>query len=447
MSDRPKITIIGAGSVVFTRNLTSDILLTPALQDCTICLMDINAERLELARALVQKLVDSRGLSATVEATLDRREALDGATHVITTIQVGGLEPYESDINIPLKYGVSQCVGDTLGPGGVFRGLRTIPVLLDVCRDMDELCADETILINYSNPMAINSWAVAEGSGRPYVGLCHSVQGTSEMLARFIGAPYEDVRFTVAGINHQAWFLEFKWNGEDAYPVLREAIGTSELQGEEPTRIELCQQFGYFVTESSGHASEYSPYFRKSPQMVADELIPRFKSPKDEWFDNGGTGGYYNNCVRRLSTYLEDVQQQLDGTKPLPDTRSHEYGAAIIEATVTNQPTVIYGNVPNTGLITNLPQGCSVEVPCVVDGNGIRPCHIGELPPVLAALNRTNINVQDLTVRGSLAGDKEMIVHAIMLDPLTSAVCTLPQIRSMVGELFEAQKQWLPQFA
>ncbi len=442
-----KITIIGAGSVVFTRNLTSDILLIPELQGSTIALMDIDAGRLELARALVQRMVDERGLPARVEATLDRREALRGAAYVITTIQVGGLEAYVHDIEIPLKFGVSQCVGDTLGPGGVFRGLRTIPVLLDICRDMDELCAPGALLINYSNPMAINTWAVAAGSGRPYVGLCHSVQGTAEMLAGWLGYPMSEVRYKVAGINHQAWFLEFRHNGQDAYPALRERVRDARLHGDEPVRIELFQQFGYFVTESSGHASEYVPYYRKSPEVVARDVQPKFKNPHDDWLDFGGTGGYLHHCQRRLVDYLDQVHEQIAGMRPLPTERTHEYGAGIVAAMESDVPAVIYGNVANTGLITNLPVGCAVEVPCVVDANGIQPCYVGDLPPVLAGLNRSNINVQELAVKGGLAGDREMIVHAVMLDPLTAAVCTMPQIRAMVGELFAAEAEWLPQFA
>jgi alpha-galactosidase len=442
-----KITIIGAGSVVFTRNLTSDILLAPALHDCTIALMDIDAGRLETARALVQKMIDDRGLPARVEATLDRRQALDGADFCITTIQVGGLEAYELDIEIPLRYGVGQCVGDTLGPGGVFRGLRTIPVLLDICQDMNELCDDRALLINYSNPMAINSWGVAAGAGRPYVGLCHSVQGTAAMLAGFIGAPFDQVRYRVAGINHMAWFLELTWNGHDAYPLLREAVRDPLLRGQEPIRIEEFEQFGYFVTESSGHASEYVPYFRRSQAMIEQELVPRFEDPRDHWIAFGGNAGYLHHCKARLHDYLDEVHQQIAGARPLPTQRSNEYGSYIIEAMVTNTPAIIYGNVPNTGLITNLPEGCSVEVPCVVDGNGIQPCHVGALPSVLAALNRSNIAVQELAVSGSLAGDRELIVHALMLDPLTAAVCTLPQISAMAADLFAAEARWLPQFS
>jgi alpha-galactosidase len=441
-----KITFIGAGSVVFTRNLTSDILTVPALQDSVISLMDIDPMRLRLARDLVQRMIDERKLPARVEATLDRREAIQDADFVIITIQVGGLDAYKLDIEIPLKYGVGQCVGDTLGPGGVFRGLRTIPILQEITREMDELCKPEALLINYSNPMSINCWAIAADSGRPHVGLCHSVQGTSEMLARWIGAPYAEVTYKCAGINHQAWMLEFKWKGEDAYPLIRKAAQDPEIRGTEPVRIELMEQFGYFVTESSGHASEYVPYLRKSARMIEEELVPRFQSPHDHWFRWGRTGGYYEHCVELLPTYLDEVKEQIAGTRPLPTQRTHEYGSYIIEAMVTNKPTVIHGNVPNTGLITNLPEGCCVEVPCLVDGNGIRPCYVGDLPLQLAGLNRNMINVQGLAVQGSLTGDREAIVHAVMLDPLTAAVCTLPQIRAMVNEMFEAQAQWLPQF-
>lgn len=443
----PKIAIIGAGSVVFTRNLTSDILLVPALQDSTIALMDIDAKRLALARDLVQKMIDERKIKARVEATLDRRQAIEGAKYVIITFQIGGLEAFAHDIEIPLKYGVGQCVGDTLGPGGVFRGLRTIPVLLDICRDMDDLATPDALLINYSNPMGINCWGIAEGHGRPHVGYCHSVQGTSEMLARFIGAPYEEIQFRCSGINHQAWFTEFKWKGNDAYPLLRQAIARQEISEQEPVRCELMKEFGYFVTESSGHASEYVPYLRKSADVIINDLVPRFAQPNYNWIKWGRTGGYLQHCRERLVDYLDDVKAQVAGAKPLPSLRSHEYGSYTIEAKETGRPQIVYGNVPNRGLIGNLPQGCCVEVACVVDKNGIQPTVAGELPAQLAALNRNMINVQQLAVQGSLTGDREAIVHAVMLDPLTAAVCTLPRIRAMVNDLFVAEARWLPQFA
>jgi alpha-galactosidase len=440
-----RIALIGAGSVVFTRNLCSDILLTPALQESTIVLMDIDPERLAQARNLVQAIVDQRGLRARVEATTDRREAVRDAGYVITTFQQGGLDAYALDIEIPQRYGVEQCVGDTLGPGGVFRALRTIPVLLDLCDDMGDLAPD-ALLLNYVNPMAANCWAVDAATGWPHVGLCHSVQGTSEMLARWIDIPYQEVIFVCGGINHQAFFLEFRRGQEDLYPQIWEAIERPEVYAEEPVRIELMKHFGYFVTESSGHASEYVPYFRKSEQMVNQDLVPRFKDPVNHWFDFGRTGGYLRHCIGRFAQAQQEYKELLEGVRTLPTERTHEYGSFIIEAVETHQPVRINGNVPNRGLISSLPEGCCVEVPCLVDGNGVQPTAVGALPPQLAALNRTNINVQELIVEAALTGDVEAVHHAVMLDPLTAAVCTLPQIRAMVDEMLEAQAQWLPQF-
>lgn len=440
-----KITFVGAGSIVFTRNLCSDILLTPALQDCTIALMDIDPVRLERSSDLVEAIIQRRGLKARVEATLDRREAVRDAQYVITTFQQGGLDAYAMDIEIPRKYGVEQCVGDTLGPGGVFRGLRTIPVLLDLCNDLDELAPDAFIL-NYVNPMAINCWAIADGAGRPHVGLCHSVQGTSAMLARWINVPYEEVSYLCAGINHQAWFLEFRRGVQDLYPRIWDALERDEIMGEEPVRGELMKNLGYFVTESSGHASEYVPYFRKTAQMVNDELSPRFKNPQDDWFDFARTGGYLRECLARVGRAEQEFRDLIDGSTPLRTERTNEYGSYIIEAMETNQPARVNGNIPNDGLITNLPDGCCVEVPCLVDSNGVQGVVVGDLPAQLAAVNRTNVNVQVLTVEASLNGDTDAVHYAVMLDPLTAAVCTLPQIHAMVDELLDAQASWLPQF-
>jgi len=439
----PKITFIGAGSLVFTRNLCSDILLTPALQESTITLMDIDAARLAQARSIVQAMIDKRRLTAKVVATTDRAEAVAGADYVVTTFQQGGLDAYKLDIDIPRKYGVEQCVGDTLGPGGVFRSLRTIPVLLDLCDEMDAY-APNALLLNYVNPMAANCWAVADGSGRPHVGLCHSVQGTSEMLARWIDVPYDEINFLCAGINHQAFFLEFRRGKEEVYSQIWEAIERPEVIAEEPVRTDLMKYFGYFVTESSGHASEYVPYFRKTAQMVEQELVPRFTDDTNHWFDYARTGGYLRHCLHRLDQFQSDYDEIVAGE--FPTTRSHEYGSRIIEAIETNVPAVIAGNVPNTGLISNLPDGCCVEVPCLVNASGIQPTFIGNLPPQLAALNRTNINVQSLIVEAALTGDSDAVYHAVMLDPLTAAVCTLPQIHGLVTEMLDAQAQWLPQF-
>ncbi|MDP9314918.1 MAG: alpha-glucosidase/alpha-galactosidase [Chloroflexota bacterium] len=440
-----KIAFIGAGSVVFTRNLCSDILLTPALQNSTISLMDIDPLRLRQARDLVQALIDGRGLHARVEATTDRREAIRDANYVITTFQEGGLDAYALDIEIPQKYGVEQCVGDTLGPGGVFRALRTIPVLLELGREMDEL-APHALLLNYVNPMAANCWAYDRATGRPHVGLCHSVQGTSEMLAEWIDVPYGEVVYHCAGINHQAFFLTFRRGEEDLYPRIRQATETPEIYGQEPVRIELMRHFGYFVTESSGHASEYVPYFRKTEQMVNEELVPRFTEQVNGWFDFGRTGGYLRHCIERQEFAQQDYEKLIAGTKALPTRRTHEYGSHIIEAIETNQPIRINGNVPNRDLIPNLPNGCCVEVPCLVDGNGIQPTRVDTYPPQLAALNRTNVNVQELIVHAALTGEADAVHHAVLLDPLTAAVCTLPQIHAMVDELLQAQQRWLPQF-
>lgn len=439
----PKITFIGAGSMVFTRRLCSDILMASALEESTISLMDIDPARLRQAQEIVQAIIDQRGLKARVEATTDRRAAVSGADYVVTTFQAGGLDAYKLDIEIPLKYGVGQCVGDTLGPGGVFRALRTIPVLVDLCHDMDEVAPD-ALLLNYVNPMAANCWAIEAATGRPHVGLCHSVQGTSEMLARWIDAPYDEVNFLCAGINHQAFFLEFRRGKEDLYPLIWEAIEDEAIYGSEPVRIDLMKYFGYFVTESSGHASEYSSYFRKTAAMISEELVPKFASERDHWFDYGNTGGYYRHCIQRLEKFQSDYDE-IKGQDPFTE-RSHEYGSWIIEAVETNNPIRINGNVPNYDLIDNLPYGCCVEVPCMVDANGVQATKVGLLPTQLAALNRTNINVQELTVEAALRGDSDAAHFAVQMDPLTAAVCTLPQIHAMVDEMLDAQEQWLPMF-
>jgi alpha-galactosidase len=440
-----KITIIGAGSIIFTRNLCSDILLSPALRDCTIALMDIDSERLAGAKAVVEALVRGRDLPARVEATMDRRTALRDADYVITTFQQGGLDAYQLDIAIPQRYGVEQCVGDTLGPGGVFRALRTIPVLLEICRELDELAPD-ALLLNYVNPMAANCWAIDRLAGRSHVGLCHSVQGTAELLAGWLGVPSAELRYRCAGINHQAFYLSLRHGERDLYPALREAVGREELRGLEPVRIELMERFGFFVTESSGHASEYLPYFRKSAAMVEGELSPRFaRHPHSAWFDYGRSGGYLRSCLAKAASYEQEFGALAAGERPLPTRRTHEYGSCIIEAIEGGAPISINGNVPNRGLISNLPAGCCVEVPCLVDVNGIQPTVVGALPPQLAALNRTNINVQELIVEAVTTKSAEAVRHAVMLDPLTAAVCSLAQIDAMVTELLDAQARWLPE--
>jgi len=432
-----KIAIIGAGSHVFARNLITDFLSYPTLQESTISLMDIDEEALKLTTAFARKLVSQHGVEAEVESTTDRRTALEGADYVVVSIRVGGLEANRFDIEIPAKYGVKQGIGDTIGPGGVFYGLRHIPVLLDICRDMEELCP-EAWLINYTNPMAMLCWAMNDYTHVKNVGLCHSVQGTAGELARYLGAPFEEISYWVAGINHMAWFLELKWRGRDAYPLLRERFRDPEVYsrpdahwaGADIVRVEIFKAFGYFNTESSQHMSEYVPYFRKRP-----ELFERFKLGDPTQRIEG------MNVGRRRRD--EAMKRIIESDEVIPLRRSNEYCIQIIHAMETGTPLRINGNVKNNSLITNLPQGCCVEVPCLVDKNGIHPCYVGNLPPQCAALNRTNVNVQELGVLAAVEKDKTLAFQAVLLDPLTSALLTIDETRSMVDEMFKAEAKHL----
>lgn len=429
----PKIAIIGAGGVVFPLRLMGDMLTFPSLRGATYALMDLDISRAERTAIAARDLANHYEFPAKIEATDDQRAALSGADYVIVTFMVGGLDVYRHDMEIPRRYGVDQRIGDTLGPGGVFRFLRSAPAYATIARDMLELCPD-ALLINYANPMAMNCWYLAE-LGITAVGLCHSVQGTSRMLAEQIDERIEDVTFQTAGINHQAWFLKFERNGEDLYPRLRETmigrnLGSASPDEEIPTekvRTEIMQTFGYFHTESSPHASEYLPYFRKNEALI-DQYVPA------RW--------NYDAIAKRQVEKEADVSivdKLKEELKP-----SLEFGAWIINAMETGTPTVIHGNVPNHSLIDNLPAGSCVEVACLVDKNGVQPTRYGALPPQCAALNQTNINVQELAVAAVLTGDKAHIYHAIALDPLTAAVCTLDEIRAMTDELFAANVHYLP---
>ena len=433
-----KVAMIGAGSVVFAKALIYDILSFPELSGCTISLMDIDAGRLERIAKIARMMVEREGLAAEIEPTMDRRKALERADYVITMFQIGGLEAYRLDQEIPARYGLDQAVGDTLGPGGVFRALRTIPVLLEICREMEELCP-KALLLNYVNPMAMNIWAIYRQSGIAHVGLCHSVQGTAADIARYLGAPLDEVSYKCAGINHMAWFLEYKWKGRDAYPLLREKYHDPQVYRQDIIKFEVLKHFGYFVTESSYHMSEYLPYFRKKKDWLA-----KIKEI-DSWLKND-EGNYYIHCINREKEESERIERQIRGEEGLDLKQSHEYGAYIIHSIETGTPRVIYGNVKNTGLITNLPAGCVVEVPVLVDENGLSPCYVGDLPMQLAALNRTNINVQELAVEAALTGNKDAVYQAVMLDPLTSALLTMDEIHRMVSELFAAEADYLPQF-
>jgi len=432
-----KVVMIGAGSHVFSRNLITDILSHPELRDSTISLMDIDRERLGLIKSYADRLVEQQGFSTAIESTTDRRAALDGADYVIVSIRVGGFEARKHDLGIPVKYGVVQAVGDTIGPGGVFYGLRHVPVLLGVCKDMEELCPD-ALLINYTNPMSILCWSMNDYTSIRNVGLCHSVQGTASELARYIGAPKDEVSYWVAGINHMAWFLEFKWRGEDAYPLLRESLSDPAVYshpgahwaGPDNVRVKIFETFGYYNTESSQHMSEYVPYFRQRP-----ELFEEYRLESAFLHDE--------KAVARREEQDAELERTLRDGDELPMRRTDEYCATIIHSVETGAPSRINGNVRNDGLITNLPPGSCVEVPCLVDGNGIHPIHIGDLPPQCAALNRTNINVHDLAIRAAIEKSKTLVHQAILVDPLTSAMLTIDETHAMVDELFEAHKGYL----
>ncbi|GEM49114.1 alpha-galactosidase [Deinococcus cellulosilyticus] len=447
-----KIAIIGAGGHAFPLRLVADILSFPALQNSTLALMDINPERLSVTARHVQKLISHHRLPTQVQVTTDQRAALRDANYVIITFQVGGLEAYRHDVEIPRKYGIDQTVGDTLGPGGVMRFLRSAPAYKSIAQDMLELCP-EAQLINYANPMAMATWYLSS-LGVKAVGLCHSVQGTTHMLAREVGVPYSELVFKSAGINHQAWLLSLTHQGKDLYPQIRQVMrdrylgrqqvgplptddgnhsqlleeGNVYEGGQEQVRTSIMEHFGYFHTESSHHASEYLPYFRKNQDLSRSFITHRWD--------------YYQICCEAAhddqSGFLEELLLEL---KP-----SIEYGATIIHSMETGTPSVIYGNVINTGLIENLPEGCCVEVACLVDRSGVQPTHLGKLPPQLAAVNRTSINVQELAVLAALEENLDHVYHAIALDPLSSALLTLNELRQMTRELLEAEQAWLPEF-
>jgi len=424
-----KITLVGAGSVVFAKNLICDILQYPALSDSTICLMDIDPVRLATIEKLARRIVVQLGVKARIEATLDLRAACKDAKFVLTTIQVGGYQPSTVvDFEIPAKYGLQQTIADTLGVGGVFRALRSIPELAKVARTMQEVGAPDPLLLNYTNPMAMNMWGVDRLTGIDSVGLCHSVQGTSQQISSYCGLEAKDVNYLVAGINHMAFFLKFEYKGKDAYPLLFQALEDPNTVACDRVRFEMMRRLGYFVTESSEHQSEYNPYFIHH----GAEVIEKFGIPINE---------YIRRCESQIASWGTLEQDLLDESKPVQIGRSVEYGSTIIHSIVTGQPTVVYGNVPNTGLITNVPQGCSVEVPCLVDKQGVQPTHIGNLPPQLAAIIRTNVNVQELTVEAAVTGQRDYIYQAVMADPHTATVLPLDKIWAMCDELIEAHQK------
>ncbi|PYE54854.1 alpha-glucosidase/alpha-galactosidase [Deinococcus yavapaiensis] len=429
---RPKIAFVGAGSTVFAKNLLGDILSFEELAEADLRLYDIDEARLATTEVVAGRVAAQLGAVPSITATTDRERALDGADFVINMIQVGGYKPATvTDFEIPKKYGLRQTIADTLGVGGIMRALRTVPVLLDMSRDMERLCPG-TLHLNYVNPMAMNMWALQQLSTVRSVGLCHSVQHTASLLARDLGLDVRDIDFVCAGINHMAFYLKFEHHGEDLYPRLQEIAASGRAPADNKVRYEMLRRLGYFVTESSEHFSEYVPYFIKERHP---ELIERFGIPLDE---------YPRRCENQIARW-EALRTSLeDPDAPLEVRRSVEYGSLIIHSMVTGQPRVVYGNVRNDHLIDNLPRGCCVEVPCLVDRNGLQPTRVGTLPPQLAALMQTNVNVQALTVEALVTGRREHVYHAAMLDPHTAAELTLDEIWSLVDDLLDAHGDLIP---
>ena len=432
----PKITFIGAGSMVFAAQLIKDILLTPALDSGIFALVDINAERLELTHQIAEFLIDQIDRDWHVIASTDRREVLKDSDYIINTIEVAGLENVRNDYDIPMKYGIDQCIGDTIGPGGLFKALRTLPAWLDILADVERL-APKSLLLNYTNPMSLTVLTGVRATRLSIVGLCHSVQGTSQRLAGYLDIPYEELTWRLAGINHQAWFLELTRDGKDLYPLLRERAKETHIYEQDPVRFEMMGHLGYFQTESSGHASEYSAYFRKRPDLVQ-------KYDRNGY--RGESGFYANNWPDWRASGDQKIKRYLSGADTYPLESSDEYASTIVEAVETNKPAVIYGNVLNTRLIENLPEDGVVEVACLVDKRGIQPTHFGTLPTQLAALNQQHMAFHELTASAVLERNREAAIHALMVDPLTAAVCSLEEIRQLFDEMVTVQQPYLPEF-
>ena len=433
----PRITIIGAGSIIFCKTLMMDIMATDALKDSIVVLMNrTNRNRkLDRIREFAKDVVKENNLPTKIEATLNRKEALKDADYVINMIQVGGIDAFQKDYEIPLQYGVDQCIGDTMGPGGIFRALRTIPVAVDIARDMEKLCPD-ALLLNYTNPMAMVCWALGEVTNISFVGLCHGVQTTLDLIARYVGVKKEDIDYLCAGINHMDWFLKLEKDGKDLYPILKNNFEKPEYYINEKVRGEVLRHFGYFMTESTGHLSEYVPWFRKNKKamnLYCDQ--PAF---------GGEAGAYYKWC-RKVAEKFKKVNY-LDYESRKLQKRSNEYCSYIIEAMETDKIFRFAGNVRNNSLITNLPPEACVEVPLYADRVGLHPTYVGNLPPQCAGLCMSNIISQRLGVKAALTGNFEYVVQSVAMDPLTSACLTLKEARDMAIRMYEAEKELLPQF-
>jgi alpha-galactosidase len=429
-----KVTIIGAGSAVFASEIVTDILLAPEIPTGTFALVDIDAERLELAHRMTEHLIEKTGKPWKVEASADRNRVLDDTDYVIHTIEVAGLANVRHDYDIPLKYGVDQCIGDTIGPGGLFKALRTLPAWLGILADVERL-APNALVMNYTNPMSITVLTGLRASTLPIVGLCHSIQNTIMQLAVYLGIAYPELSFRAAGINHLAWITELTQNGKDLYPSLRQAAREPAVYEQDPARFEIMLHLGAFVSESSGHFSEYVPYFRKRPALIKRYCRDGYR---------GESGYYANNWPTWREENDEQIRRILAGKEQAELSRGVEYASYIIEAIESNRPKVIYGNVPNTGLIDNLPQDGVVEVACLVDRHGVQPTYFGSLPPALAALCQSHMAVHDLVSTAVLTQDREAAFQALALDPLTAAVCSLDEIRQMFEEMAAAEAEDLP---
>lgn len=434
-----KITFIGAGSMVFTRNLVKDLMGLDAFRDAELCLMDIDEKRLEYSKRCVQKIVDAFGNPAVVTTTMDRREALMRADGVVCTVYNGGNEVLKTEIDIPYKYGVSMNVGDTRSVSGIFRALRNIPLMLEICRDIEEICPD-AIFLNYTNPMGMLCNAMQKYTCVKVTGLCHSVKNTADMLAKWIGAPIEEIDYTCAGVNHQAFYLEYKWKGKDAYPLLREKLKDPAIRNEEQVRNEIFQQFGYYVTESSGHNSEYCAWFRKRK-----DLLEKYCTNGTGW--NPGQHAFaINNRIKRDETLYEEIEQWLS-KKEIDLEPSGEYAAHIFNASFGDRkPFLFNGNVINEGCITNLPWNACVEIPILATRDGLKKLYVGSLPDNIAILVNTTAQIENLVVEACMEKNKEKVINAVQMDPLCSAVCSLQEIRDMCEELFAANKQYLGEY-
>jgi alpha-galactosidase len=433
----PKVTFIGAGSAVFARQLITDILAVDGLDAGSFALVDIDPKRLELACRIAARLVELSGKDWTIEASTDRMEVLQGTDYVVNSIEVAGLQNVRLDYDIPLKYGIDQCIGDTIGPGGIFKALRTGPAWLDIVADVERV-APRAIVLNYTNPMSILTLVAARATGLTVIGLCHSVQGTSRLLAEYLDVPYEELVWRCAGINHNAWFTKLEHQGNDMYPLLRERAVQPEIYERDPVRFEVMLHLGAFVTESSGHFSEYVPYFRKRPELVSQYTRAGYL---------GQSGFYADNWPEWRRANDARIHSMLRGETDIPTERSHEYASYIIEAVEHGRPAGIHGNVRNVDAIENLPGDGCVEVDCTVGPGGVRPVRFGKLPEQLAALNRAHMAVHELVVEALLERDRQKAKYALMLDPLTAAVCSLDEIDRLFEEMWQAEKESLTPFA